>query len=238
MSESLTGYQQVGEFHEVFGHPLNKSLHESIFNNSKLVNFRISLIEEEINEFKEACKNHDFIEAIDAIADTMYVVYGAFHVFGVNFDDYKKHSQNPILYNISDKNTFCIELENEINKLDCYLKLLKKYCNCKMFDNVIEQLYNIIAECYTLSSLFEIDIDKCFNEVHRSNMTKVCTSQEEAIKSVEFYKTNEKRYTDPQYRLSANPKYWVVFDNATSKILKSINFELPKLNKIVNIKDF
>ena len=236
---TISGYHQVQEFHEVFGHPLNTSLQFNIFTeNPKLVDFRISLIDEEIKEFIDACSKKDFIEAIDAIADIMYVVYGAMHVFGVNYDSYT--SLSPLLYTTSYNNNDNInvfdtnksELLKETKKLELYLSMLNKNKNLLNFNDFVKHLDNIICECYTISSLFNIDIDKCFAEVHRSNMSKVCTSEEEALQTVIWYKKNEKRYTDPTYRKSSNSKYWIVFDNTTSKILKSIHFELPKLSII------
>ena len=54
-------------------------------------NLRISLINEELEEFKEAIRNNDLKEAADALTDILYVTYGAGHAFGINlnkcFDD-------------------------------------------------------------------------------------------------------------------------------------------------------
>ena len=63
-----------------------------------------------------------------------------------------------------------------------------------------------------------------FDIVHRSNMSKLCISEEEAKQTVENYKLNDKRYKTPEYRKSDNDKYWVVFNRGTGKILKSINY--------------
>ena len=52
----------------------------------KINNLRISLINEELEEFKEAIKNNDLKEAVDALTDILYVTYGAGHAFGVNLD--------------------------------------------------------------------------------------------------------------------------------------------------------
>jgi hypothetical protein len=81
------------------------------------------------------------------------------------------------------------------------------------------------------SILFCVDIQKCLTEVHRSNMTKLCKSEEEAIATVENYKKNDTRYDTPSYRISSNPSYWTVFNQSTGKILKSINYEEPKLKQ-------
>jgi predicted HAD superfamily Cof-like phosphohydrolase len=234
----LSNYEQVGEFHQVFGHPLNTEQQINILNdNPKIVQFRLDLIKEELNEFIDACEKKDIIEAIDAIADTMYVVYGACHVFGIDFDKVKTCPET--LYEIYEPcDIFEMrrdDLEIETNNFKNIVTELVNDCTVsKKFDEVVMSLDNIIKTCYTISSLFQVDIDKCFNEVHRSNMTKVCISEEEAIETVEWYKNNEKRYADPAYRKSINSKYWVVYDRETSKILKSIKFQLPNIASIVN----
>ena len=78
----------------------------------------------------------------------------------------------------------------------------------------------IIEKVYELANAIHVNINDCFSEVHRSNMTKVCKTEEDAITTVEWYKENEKRYTDPSYRKT--DQYYVIFDKATSKILKWI----------------
>ena len=60
----------------------NDRLEQSI----KINDLRIELIGEELEEFKEAIKNNDLKEAVDALTDILYVTYGAGHAFGVNLD--------------------------------------------------------------------------------------------------------------------------------------------------------
>ena len=52
----------------------------------KINKLRVSLINEELEEFKEAIKNNDPKEAADALTDILYVTYGAGHAFGINLD--------------------------------------------------------------------------------------------------------------------------------------------------------
>jgi len=56
------------------------------FPENKIVQLRIDLIEEELNELKEAVKNNDIVEVADALTDILYVTYGAGHSFGVDLD--------------------------------------------------------------------------------------------------------------------------------------------------------
>ena len=56
------------------------------FGSDKINNLRISLIVEELNEFKEAVSKKDLKEVADALTDILYVTYGAGHAFGINLD--------------------------------------------------------------------------------------------------------------------------------------------------------
>jgi len=83
----LTNFQKVGEFHRVFGHPKNEKPQFNIFDDDKkLVKLRIDLIQEELDELKEACEEKDMTEVADALCDILYVTYGAGHAFGLDLD--------------------------------------------------------------------------------------------------------------------------------------------------------
>ena len=79
----MTNFKKVGLFMRTFGQEIKKKSSLSTDNINKL---RISLIEEELNEFKEAIKNRDLKEVADALTDILYVTYGAGHAFGINLD--------------------------------------------------------------------------------------------------------------------------------------------------------
>ena len=80
----MTNFEKVGMFMKTFGQEVKKT---PSLSSEKINNLRISLINEELEEFKEAIKNQDLKEAIDALTDILYVTYGAGHAFGVNLDD-------------------------------------------------------------------------------------------------------------------------------------------------------
>ena len=60
---------------------------KSSLSTNKINELRINLINEELEELKEAIKNKDLKETIDALTDILYVTYGAGHAFGVNLDE-------------------------------------------------------------------------------------------------------------------------------------------------------
>jgi len=205
----------------VFGHPVNKTLQYNMFkNNVKLINFRISLIEEEINEFYDACNKLDRIETLDALCDTLYVVYGACHVFGISCDMLMACNSDNIATN----------KKNMSDDLITKLNILKQVDN---MHDIIFALNNIINNVYEIGVEFNMNIELGFDEVHKSNMSKVCKSEVEANTTVEWYKTNNAKYDNPSYRISDDGNYWIIYDATTSKILKSICFVLPKLDSFV-----
>ena len=79
----MTNFEKVGLFMKTFGQEIKNKPELST---KKINALRISLIEEELEELKDAIKNNDLKEAVDALTDILYVTYGAGHAFGVNLD--------------------------------------------------------------------------------------------------------------------------------------------------------
>ena len=79
----MTNFEKVGLFMKTFGQEVKN---KPSLSSEKINNLRISLINEELEEFKEAIKNNDLKEAIDALTDILYVTYGAGHAFGIDLD--------------------------------------------------------------------------------------------------------------------------------------------------------
>lgn len=159
---SLTNYQKILQFNKAFGVDQYDTPQFNIFDKDpKLIQYRLSLILEEVQELKDSIAQKDLGETVDALTDIMYVTLGAFTAIGV-------------------------------------------------------------------------DADKAFDLVHNSNMSKLCTSEEEAQKTVQWYKENEsQRYDSPSYRMSDDNVHWVVYNKNTKKILKNINYSPVKFDSIL-----
>ena len=85
---SNTNFNKVQVFNILFGIKTTKTHSKDIFTTEeKLIEYRLSLINEEVKELNDAIKSHDLVETIDALADILYVVYGAFTAIGVNADE-------------------------------------------------------------------------------------------------------------------------------------------------------
>ena len=79
----MTNFEKVRLFMTTFGQEVKN---KASLSSENINNLRINLIEEELNEFKEAVKKKDLKEAADALTDILYVTYGAGHAFGINLD--------------------------------------------------------------------------------------------------------------------------------------------------------
>jgi predicted HAD superfamily Cof-like phosphohydrolase len=69
-----------------------------------------------------------------------------------------------------------------------------------------------------------------FNEVQRSNMSKACLSEQEAIETVEFYK--KKDGTECYYKNEGGK--WLVYRKSDNKTIKSIKYSPADLEGILN----
>lgn len=79
----VTNFDMVGEFMEVFGQEVKE---KPEFPDNETIALRLELIQEELNELREAIGNADIVEVADALTDILYVTYGAGHAFGVDLD--------------------------------------------------------------------------------------------------------------------------------------------------------
>tara|TARA_B100000902_G_scaffold368490_1_gene391883 strand:+ start:713 stop:1084 length:372 start_codon:yes stop_codon:yes gene_type:complete len=79
----MTNFEKVGIFMKTFGQEVKD---KPSFSTEKINNLRVSLIEEELKELKDAMESKDLLEVADALTDILYVTYGAGHAFGINLD--------------------------------------------------------------------------------------------------------------------------------------------------------
>lgn len=147
---------QVADFHRTFQHPIKTQPELP----SKIrCDLRLALIQEELDELKEAIEKKDLVEIADALCDIQYVLSGAVLEFGLG-EKFKE----------------------------------------------------------------------LFDEVQRSNMSKSCTTEEEAKLTVKHYQ--EKENTRCYYK-KVGEKY-MIYRESDHKTLKSINYSPANLNLILN----
>ena len=148
--------RKVEEFHKTFKAPV---LNTPQIPSKERCDLRVSLIQEELNELKEAIENNDLVEMADACGDLMVVLCGSILEFG------------------------------------------------------FAEKFNLI-----------------FENIHNSNMSKACNTEQEAVDTVKFY--NDKDGTKAHYILDDNK--WVVYRTEDNKILKNINYIAADLKQFIN----
>ena len=79
----MSNFSSVKKFMETFGQEIKN---KAEFPSEKIQDLRVSLIDEELSELKEAIENKDIKEVADALTDILYVTYGAGHAFGIDLD--------------------------------------------------------------------------------------------------------------------------------------------------------
>ena len=121
----MTNFEKVGLFMKTFGQEVKS---KPGLSSDKINNLRINLIEEELKELKEAIKNGDLKETIDALTDILYVTYGAGHAFGVNLDKCFEEVQKSNMSKLGTDGKPIYNEQGKVMKGPSYFKPdLKKY---------------------------------------------------------------------------------------------------------------
>ena len=160
-----TNYEKVIEFNRAFQLDVPTEPKPELFTKDPAkVKLKLDLIHEEVKELDDGVKDHDLRETVDALVDTLYVVYGAGIAFG-------------------------------------------------------------------------IDMDKAFDLVHQSNMSKLCPTEENAKETVEWYKDRFEKglspYDTPDYRKDDNSGLFIVYNKSSGKVLKSITYKPVNLDPVL-----
>mgnify|MGYP001429059004 FL=1 len=87
----MTNFQKVKTFMQTFGQEVKS---RASFSTEKINQLRYNLINEELEELKQAIEKKDLLEVADALTDILYVAYGAGHAFGIDLDRCFEEVQN------------------------------------------------------------------------------------------------------------------------------------------------
>lgn len=174
------------------------------------------LIDEEFDELMIARSQDDFVEVVDALADMIYVIYGAGLTFGVNLDDVMNHgvvaetadydlslpSPQESIYSRRDYPT----LESAWGWIETAHQAVKDAHGNRDVKRYAEALVVLIDAIYVLSYLLEVNLDHILEEVQASNMSKLDAD--------------------------GNPIY-----REDGKILKGPNFFAPDIAKVLRLQN-
>lgn len=118
-------------------------------------------------------------------------------------------------------------LQEELNELSQAIK-----------DNDIVEVIDALCDLqYVLSgAVLEFGLGErfveFFDEVQKSNMTKACSTIEEAEETILFYKNREKEPADGYWK-EMNGKY-IVLRKGDDKVLKSVKYTPANINGLLN----
>ena len=86
----MSNFKEVKKFMETFGQMVKT---KPSFPDDKTMQLRFDLIQEELNELKDAMDTKNLKEVADALTDILYVTYGAGYAYGINLDKCFKEVQ-------------------------------------------------------------------------------------------------------------------------------------------------
>lgn len=152
-----TPLNDVAEFHATFHLPI---LGTPTIPGEDRCQLRINLLQEELDELKDAIRDKDITEVADALSDLQYVLSGAILEFGLG---------------------------------------------------------------YKFKDLFE--------EVQRSNMSKVCIDYATAEETVDFYKKKD----GTEAFIAESHHGYLVYRSSDKKVLKSVKYSPADLQRIIEL---
>lgn len=160
----MKNYQdKVKEFHIASGQQVD--LKRDLTNDE--LDFRDSLIKEEIRELVEAVVDNNRVEILDALCDIKYVNDGTANMLS--------KIQNDLFYEDCYQYTCCKNIHEIIDKL-------------KNINTIHVGLINIYV--YELAYLFNFSLENfktALDRVHESNMSKFCYDTKTVERTQEFY---------------------------------------------------
>jgi predicted HAD superfamily Cof-like phosphohydrolase len=246
---------------DMFYTPIGGYTKQLVIDNKKVSKLRYDLIHEEVHELFDAIDTNDFIEIIDALSDILYVVYGAGVSFGLDlYTSFPKYLVNRNIIDTYDKKDTHFEMvlgnhqskesltikKNEFTEA-YYISHMKLVCDSmkqgldtlsmclidfKVLDDLEHHLNYMLFSVYNMGKCLHIDLDKSFQIVQDSNMSKVCQSLNDAERTVEWYQTKETRYDSPKYYLRENGTY-IVRNESSGKALKCIDYIPAKFTSLL-----
>ena len=136
--DKIDSLNQVARFHHIFQHPI---LNEPQIPSKQRCDLRVSLIDEELQELKEAIKENDIVEIADALCDIQYVLSGAVLEFGLGekfpalFNEVQRSNMSKACESEEEAQTTIAHYKEKKNT-DCYYREVSgKYLVFRRGDN-------------------------------------------------------------------------------------------------------
>jgi predicted HAD superfamily Cof-like phosphohydrolase len=222
-----TNFKKVIEFNTCFNHKVSNEPYIKIFDNEpKLVIQRLALIEEEINELKEAYDNNDIVEIIDALSDILYVAYGFCVCFGINIDE--KFSEYMHLYLKENKVNKVIKVGNvSMEKLNSLTNYHKTQYIITMLDDVKKYHINIKNNMYKTN----LDMIMSYITEHFDNLTNSCNESNFQNITFDIFNVLKNTYLfGNQIGLDLDKSFTIVHDSNMTKICDTEELAIETVN--------
>jgi predicted HAD superfamily Cof-like phosphohydrolase len=119
------------------------------------------------------------------------------------------------------------------------MKELEEAVKTKDYVETVDALADILYVVYGMGTRIGVNMDQVFDVVHQNNMSKLCSTEEDAKASVEYYLANKDKlgYDSPAYRLAEDGKHYVVYNQTTKKVLKSIKWQPVDLSFVMKTNE-
>lgn len=237
MATVKTQIAQVANFMKVAGQATHTT---SVGVSLGVAKLRHTLITEEIsgkNEFAYCAERDDLVGMLDGMCDILYVVYGAALTFGVDLTSEFTTLGNPTA---PSKANGTLARANDtlstIHNLEYDAEQFKYGYSQGYYSTILSSLALLVKHVYDYAELIQVDLAGAFDEVHKSNMSKFASTEEEAKDSVEQRKAlGDEKYNDV-YVAGVEVdgvEHWMIKRTEDHKILKCMSFFEPDLSKFV-----
>lgn len=174
IKEYPSAYTYVLEFHETYGATIRTEPVVDIPEKA----LRISLLEEELEEYAVAWRDQDIVEMADALGDFVYVAYGAAITHGVDADAAMEKIQKTAFHkrHLTSTLTPTPVVSDGAAAFTALATALGKYVVAVEgtdADAVAEALAECIDASYLAAEVHGIALDPVLEEIQRSNLSKL-----------------------------------------------------------------
>jgi hypothetical protein len=175
MDKTYTAYEAVRQFHLVNEQLINQKPNVDVDQRVRLLRIRLAL--EELGETSVALHEKKLELFADGLCDLLYVIVGTAVSYGYIVPDlWPAGCKKAVL---SDDATFNVVL---LGKLGWSVGVM---CNAIMNNEIGDLgncIENVMREIMVCAQWHEIDLEKCFIEVHRANMSKKLGGAKDGLK--------------------------------------------------------
>jgi predicted HAD superfamily Cof-like phosphohydrolase len=162
---------QVRHFHKAYGLTSNK---KPTLPDDRVMQLRVNLVEDEVKEFEEGALKADLANVIKELCDIDYVAYGAAATYG--FKDIGRIHDRIVYRGLKGRGPHMPDDEAvaiSILTLKMASQSFRNATATKDLEKIKEAITGILNATLLVGALFRVGLKPYFEEVHRSNMTKL-----------------------------------------------------------------